>query len=53
MLNTGVLPSKYAANIDKVLAEQDKNPEHVRDLKRMSDQWHAIHDEAFRLLRNY
>lgn len=45
--------SKYAANIAKVLSEQDKNPEHIRDLKRISAHWQAIYDEAFRLMKNY
>ena len=45
--------SKYAANINKVLAAQDPNPEHRRDLERMSKQWHSLYDEAFGLLRNY
>ena len=45
--------TKYAANIDKVLAGQDKNPEHERDLRRMSAQWSALGDEVFRLMRNY
>lgn len=45
--------TKYAANIDKVLAGREKNPDHVRDLKRMAAQWSALFDESFRLLRNY
>ena len=45
--------TKYAANIDKVLADQDKMPEHQRDFRHMSAQWHALNDEVFRLLRNY
>jgi hypothetical protein len=45
--------SKYAANIAKVLAQRDKDPDHVRDFQRLSAKWHAIYDEAFRLLRDY
>jgi hypothetical protein len=45
--------SKYAANIAKVLSAQDSNPDHRRDFKRISEQWHALNDEDFRLLRNY
>ncbi len=45
--------TKYAANIDKVLAGQDENPAHQRDLSHMSAEWHALYDEVFRLLRNY
>ena len=43
--------SKYAANISKVLAEQD--PAHAREFGRMSARWHALYEEDFRLLRNY
>jgi hypothetical protein len=45
--------SKYAANIAKVLSEKDGNPDHRQDFKRISEQWHALYDEDFRLLRNY
>jgi hypothetical protein len=45
--------TKYAANIAKVLAEREHDPAQVRDLQRMSDQWHALSDQTFRLLRNY
>jgi hypothetical protein len=44
--------SMYAENISKVLAGQDKNPDHVRDLNRMSEKWHAIYEEIFRMLRS-
>jgi hypothetical protein len=42
--------TKYAANLDKVLAEQDENPDHQRDLQRMAAQWHQLDEEVFRLL---
>jgi len=45
--------SKYAANIAKILAQQDKNAWHQREFSRISDRWHAIYEEDFRLLRNY
>jgi hypothetical protein len=45
--------AKYAANLDKVLADEDTNPDEQRDFRRMSAQWHALYDEVFRLLRNY
>ena len=45
--------SKYAANIAKVMAQEDKNPRHVHELTRISDRWHALYEEDFRLMRNY
>jgi hypothetical protein len=45
--------SKYAANIAKVLSEKDSNPDHRQDFKRISEEWHALNDEAFRLLSHY
>ncbi|HEX4141371.1 MAG TPA: hypothetical protein VHY09_13565 [Candidatus Methylacidiphilales bacterium] len=45
--------SKYAANIAKVLARQDKNPWHRREFSGISARWHALYEEDFRLLRNY
>ena len=45
--------SKYAANIAKILAQEDKNPWHRREFSRMSDQWHALNEKDFHLLRNY
>jgi hypothetical protein len=45
--------SKYAANIAKVMAEQDKNPWHSREFSRISARWHALNEQDFRLLRNY
>jgi hypothetical protein len=45
--------SKYAANIAKVMAQQDKNSWHQREFSHISDRWHAIYEEDFRLLRNY
>jgi len=45
--------SKYAANIAKVLAQQDKNPWHRREFSRISARWNALYEEDFRLLRNY
>ena len=45
--------SKYAANIAKVMAQQDTNAWHRREFSHISDRWHALYDEDFRLLRNY
>ena len=45
--------SKYGANITKVLAEQEENPERAKSLRRLSEKWHALYDESFRFLRNY
>ena len=45
--------SKYAANIAKVLSEKDPNPDHRLDFKRISEEWHDLYDEDFRLLSHY
>ncbi len=45
--------SKYAANIAKVMSQQDKNSWHQREFTRISDRWHALYEEDFRLMRNY
>ena len=45
--------SKYAANIAKVLAQQDKNAWHSREFSRISARWHALNEQDFQLLRNY
>ncbi len=45
--------SKYAANIAKVLAQQDPDPVHQRDLTRMSARWHELYEQDFRLMRNH
>jgi len=45
--------SMYAANIAKIMSEQDKNPWHQREFSHISERWHALHEEDFRLLRNY
>jgi hypothetical protein len=45
--------SMYASNIAKVMAQEDKNPRHDRELSRISDRWHALCEEDFRLMRNY
>ncbi len=43
----------YAANIAKIISQQDKNPWHQREFSRISERWHALYEEDFRLLRNY
>jgi hypothetical protein len=45
--------SMYASNIAKVMAQEDNNPRHARELTRISDRWHALYEEDFRLMRNY
>jgi hypothetical protein len=45
--------SMYAANIAKVMAQEDKNPSHAHEFTRISDRWHALYEEDFRLMRNY
>jgi len=45
--------SMYAANIAKVMSQQDKNPWHDREFSHISERWHALYEEDFRLLRNY
>jgi hypothetical protein len=45
--------TNYAANIDKVLAEQDNYPGHERLLKQMSAEWRSLYGESLRLLRQY
>ncbi len=45
--------SKYAANIAKILSEQDENASHQREFSRLSAQWHALYEKDFRLMRNY
>lgn len=45
--------SKYASNIAKILAQQDKNAWHQREFSRMSAQWQALNEKDFQLLRNY
>ena len=45
--------TSYASHLSKVLAEQESDPGRVRTLQHLSARWQALHDEAFRLLRNY
>jgi hypothetical protein len=45
--------SMYASNIAKVMAQEDKNPRHTREFSHISERWHALYEEDFRLLRNY
>jgi hypothetical protein len=45
--------SKYAANIAKVLASQEMDPDHRRDFSRISAQWQALYETDFQLLRKY
>jgi hypothetical protein len=53
MLVSQAEASKYAANIAKVMAQKDKNAWHSREFTRISDRWHALYEEDFRLQRNY
>ena len=52
LLVSQVEASSYALNLAKVLSQQEKNPDRVKTLQHISVQWHAIHEEAMRLLRN-
>ena len=45
--------SMYASNIAKVMAQEDKNSRHTREFSHISERWHALYEEDFRLLRNY
>ena len=53
LLTSQIEASSYAENIAKVLAEQEKDPDRIRTLHRISEKWEAIHEQAFALLRNY
>jgi hypothetical protein len=42
----------YAANIAKVLAEQESSAARARELQHLSEQWHVEQEKAYRLLNN-
>lgn len=53
LLASQIEASAYAENLAKVLAEQETNADRSKTLHRISEQWRAIHEQAFALLRNY
>ena len=45
--------SSYALHLNKVLADQETNPDKAKTLRHLSAKWLAIRNKAFRILRNY
>jgi hypothetical protein len=45
--------STYAVNLSKVLAAQESDPQRTKTLRRVSAQWLALRNDAFRILRNF
>ena len=45
--------SMYASNIAKVMAQEDREPRQAHVFTLISNRWHALYEEDFRLMRNY
>jgi hypothetical protein len=53
LLVSQIEASSYATHLSKVLAEQETSPARVKSLQQISAKWDKLHEDAFRLLRNY